>query len=72
MKKIYTEKQGQYLTFIHYYGKISRMRAVRGRDAAVLSSFAAFRAPDDFDARSARPHQANAGAGPIHPSADPA
>ena len=22
MKKIYTEKQGQYLTFIHYYGKI--------------------------------------------------
>ena len=22
MKKIYTEKQGQYLAFIHYYGKI--------------------------------------------------
>ena len=49
-----------------------RMRAFGGRNAAVLSSLSAFGAPDDLDARSTRPHRANARTGSVNPSADPA
>src|SRR5207253_9739028 len=46
------------------------MRALGGRNAAILSSLSASRASDGLDARIARAHRANARASPIDPSAD--
>jgi hypothetical protein len=46
-----------------------RVRTFGVRNATVLSSLSAFRAPDDLDARNSRPYRANTGAGSIHPSA---
>ena len=40
--------------------------------SAVLSSLSAFGASDDLDARSTRPHRANARAGSVYPSVGPA
>src|SRR5207245_5025893 len=46
------------------------MRALGGRNAAILSSLSDSRASDGLDARIARAHRANARASPIDPSAD--
>jgi hypothetical protein len=40
------------------------------RNATILSSLAALRAPDDLNARNSWPYRANTGPGSIHPSAD--
>src|SRR5437588_5523348 len=48
-----------------------RMLAVGGRAAAPLSSLSAFCASDDLNARSTRPHRANARASAVNPAFDP-
>src|SRR5437016_10855496 len=47
-----------------------RTSASGGRNAGVLPSFSSLRASDDPDTRNARPHRANARAGPVDPSVD--
>src|SRR2546430_8694498 len=47
------------------------MLAVGGRAAAPLSSLSAFCASDDLNARSTRPHRANARASAVKPTVDP-
>src|SRR5205085_1471599 len=47
-----------------------RTSASGGRNAAVLPSLSSLRASDDPDTRKARPHRANARAGPVDPPVD--
>jgi len=58
-EKTYTDKQGQYLAFIYYYTKSTDFAS----EADLQHTFESLRllCSDDLNARSTRPHRANAG-----------
>jgi repressor LexA len=68
MKKPYTDKQGQYLAFIYYYGKIHGRPPSESEMQQYFRVYTAFGAPDDLVSRSSRSYRANTGPGSIHPS----
>src|SRR6201984_1540683 len=72
MKRPYTDKQGQYLAFIYYYGKIHGPPPSESEMQQYFQVSPPSVHQNDLDARNSWPYRANTGPGSIHPSADSA